>query len=335
MSKELLLLKRFSALPVSYSENEDQFFLRRGATVIRLPKNAANQLVKSLMSAFDDAEGVLVKAVVADIPTQLQTTVLNIIEKLVVSNFLVQPGTFIDSEDKAFDVFCWDYGKSSKNASTWRSNHHWSFVGSKNSFAFFTQVLAQFQIESSFVCDQSDVIAQLKATDAELEDSRKHVIFALSEAGDAQLLRNINQWAIDAGYIFYPMLILEYTGHIGPIVIPGETACYECLRARENAAMFELENRRAAQANLDIASVSYPPLLPQNMLTTAVSNAIRFFSDLNPPNPNTLQLVNLIAGTTSQHKVLEIPWCRVCGSREELARMASRPLKIFKYEVIG
>src|SRR5262249_13337770 len=61
------------------------------------------------------------------------------------------------------------------------------------------------------------------------------LLVATSDFGAAPLLRRWNGVCVERGWAFYPMILESIRASLGPLVVPGETACFECLYSRENA----------------------------------------------------------------------------------------------------
>ena len=72
-------------------------------------------------------------------------------------------------------------------------------------------------------------------------------VVATADFSGQQLLRHWNSWCVNRGCTFLPVMLDKGIGCVGPLVVPGETACYECLRARENSNLEDPETRRAAE----------------------------------------------------------------------------------------
>ena len=56
-------------------------------------------------------------------------------------------------------------------------------------------------------------------------------LVATSDFGGVEPMSRWNEFCLKQGCHFFPMVLHDLVGYIGPLVVPGETACYECLRA--------------------------------------------------------------------------------------------------------
>ena len=68
-----------------------------------------------------------------------------------------------------------------------------------------------------------------------------------SDFGGQHLLRNWNRHCVRERIPFLPVVLQDLVGRIGPLVVPGEGSCLECLRARENSHIDDPETHRAAE----------------------------------------------------------------------------------------
>lgn len=117
---------------------------------------------------------------------------------------------------------------------------------------------------------------------------------------------------------------------LGPIVYPGETACFNCYRGRlESNVQFVDEFRDIIQYQGDSNTLS-----DNNDLITGISNSMLFrnlfFIFDKVPNlalPNTVYSMHLITGESKTQPVLKLPRCSVCGrAREDKLSRAVRDL---------
>lgn len=117
---------------------------------------------------------------------------------------------------------------------------------------------------------------------------------------------------------------------LGPIVNPGESACFNCYKGRlESNVQFVEEFREMTKKG----SSEYQ-LRDENDFIKNTSNfllqRILYFIFSKAPNlamPNTLHSIHLVTGESKTQSVLKLPRCGVCGrGREELLNRAVRDL---------
>jgi len=106
---------------------------------------------------------------------------------------------------------------------------------------------------------------------------------------------------------------------IGPAVVPGQTACWNCFRLRRLGAADYVQSAHEIDASLS-ASQGQPRarsyLAPmagiagQSLAMEAIK-LLTLYTETIIPGRFLVQ--NLVSGENAWHKVLRMPWCEVCG----------------------
>jgi bacteriocin biosynthesis cyclodehydratase domain-containing protein len=164
-------------------------------------------------------------------------------------------------------------------------------------------------------------------------------LVATSDFGAGHLLRDFNEFCVARDRHFLPVVLDRMIGFVGPLVIPGETACYECLRGRENAGMDDPETRRAVEfaAAQRQAVNGFHPSLTAILGEVAALELVKFYSGVMPRSVGRLVEVNLLAVEMRARKVLKLPRCSVCSpvnwrSPTHLDKSAFRPERLERHE---
>jgi bacteriocin biosynthesis cyclodehydratase domain-containing protein len=160
-------------------------------------------------------------------------------------------------------------------------------------------------------------------------------LVATSDFGGGHLLRDFNEFCVARGRHFLPVVLDRMIGFVGPLVIPGETACFECLRGRENAGMDDPETRRALEfaASQRQAVNGYHPTMTAILGEIAALELVKLYSGVMPRSVGRLIEVNLLAVEMRPRKVLKLPRCSVCSpvnwrSPTHLDKNAFRPERL-------
>jgi len=144
------------------------------------------------------------------------------------------------------------------------------------------------------------------------------IVGALTQ-DDASLLYSLARFAHDAG-------IMSMSGHlegldavVGPIVVPGQTACWNCWRLRQLA---NEEHPQAAHA-LQTSLLSHRPTprtrtylapMPSLLGHLLAMEATKLISRYTPSGlVGRLLVQNLVTLETTIHTAVRMPWCEVCG----------------------
>ncbi len=159
-----------------------------------------------------------------------------------------------------------------------------------------------------------------------------------SDFGGLQLLSAWNEIAYENGWTFLPVVLQDLIGFVGPLVVPGETACFECFLARRDSSATPSPHARAAEAHAFAGqSISaYHPSMASVLGDVAALELTKFFGSLWPSElVNRAIEVNLLAAKMESRRVLKIPRCRVCSplnEREPLAVMKETFLAKYAFD---
>jgi bacteriocin biosynthesis cyclodehydratase domain-containing protein len=164
----------------------------------------------------------------------------------------------------------------------------------------------------------------MAATDLNASTPEDALVVAVSDFGGAHALRPINQMCVRRGQRFLPVVLDRNVGFIGPMVLAGESPCYECLRARENANMTAPEVERAVEYNAfhgQLAKGAHPAMA--RALGAAAAFEVDMATTLHSLNGvGHLLEISLLAGVMVRRPVLRVPRCQVCSPLSDHPTMA-------------
>lgn len=148
-----------------------------------------------------------------------------------------------------------------------------------------------------------------------LGDEEIGCLVASSDFGGPHLLREWNEFCVENRMHFLPVILDRFIGSIGPLVIPGETPCYECLRVRENSNREAPELERAAESSAaDRQAVTgFHPAMTKVLGELAAMELSKVYGVGLPWRSGRLIEVNLLGPDISSRRVLKLPRCPVCS----------------------
>lgn len=112
---------------------------------------------------------------------------------------------------------------------------------------------------------------------------------------------------------------------IGPLVVPGETACLACYRLRRAATSDCRDELRALQGSPSAARAA--SALESVVAGVAALALLRYLAGLDPTLPGSFYALDAgVPLSLSRHRVLRVPRCPACSEVETLAA----PLPWFK-----
>jgi bacteriocin biosynthesis cyclodehydratase domain-containing protein len=159
--------------------------------------------------------------------------------------------------------------------------------------------------------------------DSSTGETTASCLVVCSDFGGLQRLAEWNGLANRRGWHFLPAVLQNAVGLVGPLVIPGETACFQCLLSREEANSATVPIRRAlesfafegqlvaayhpsmASATGDVAAIELTKQYAYGWTSAAIDNVIE---------------INLLAGSTVTRPILKVPNCRVCSTLNSRGR---------------
>lgn len=148
------------------------------------------------------------------------------------------------------------------------------------------------------------------------EGYRPDCLVVTSDFGGATLLREWNNFAVSQDLTLLPVVLGDLIGRVGPLVVPGETACLECFLARENSHLPDVDlKRRVDDAAFEGQAVNgFHPSMASILADIATLELSRFLGHFDAPRAvGTVLEVNLLDGQMKSRKVLRVPRCRVCS----------------------
>ncbi|WP_437878414.1 TOMM precursor leader peptide-binding protein [Sorangium sp. So ce513] len=163
-----------------------------------------------------------------------------------------------------------------------------------------------------------------------LEDTGWDLILACASSADLLVLQSVARFAHGASIPSLSAYLEGLDAVLGPAVVPGETACWECCRLRRLATSDNAEADHALQASLlaerpgprartYLAPV--PAFLGHAVALAAFDLLVRRGAS---PLSGGLMVQNLVDPEASFHAVLQMPWCPVCGGAAGARREGTR-----------
>ena len=153
-------------------------------------------------------------------------------------------------------------------------------------------------------------------------DPATSVVAALAGAQTpATSLAEMNAACLAAGIAWLPLGAYDgAVAHVGPLMIPGETACFECLLRRLAANVEYSDVYRDVVA--DAPSAPTPPGLRGWGNSVASLVLLRWITTRDPRIPGRLFSLEVDELRIEQAKVYRVPRCRACGAPDYVGAAA-------------
>ncbi|WP_438014833.1 TOMM precursor leader peptide-binding protein [Sorangium sp. So ce315] len=151
--------------------------------------------------------------------------------------------------------------------------------------------------------------AALDAGDLLSPEGRPHLVVAAARGDDAELLARVARFGHRAKVASLFAHLAGTTAFLGPLVVPGKTACRVCAAAE--ALNPQLAPRAPA---IERGSPPHAGAMAQMLGHLAAMEALKVLSEYTPSRlAGRVLLQDLATLETSHHTLVRLPWCGVCG----------------------
>jgi bacteriocin biosynthesis cyclodehydratase domain-containing protein len=344
--------QKLRALPVQFIEVPGGVIVKRGRAEIKIGGERAAEVVRSVLSAAVAAASS--DEICCAFAAPDREAVRELISKFEARRILVpvKNGDLPPEVPEAnLDIFYWHFGSRGLQVSERLSSQRITIVGVNCISRRLAAALAVDGARNMEVVHYP-LLCNLRLLDddgevqpeewpeplprprdysdwlEELDPESLGCLVATSDFGGLHLMRVWNEFCVRKKRHFLPVVLQDLIGYIGPLVVPRETACFECLRARQNSHLAEPEIQRAAEPHSFTlqAVTGFHPSMASVLGDLAAMELSRFYGGWAPPRAvGTLIEVNLVAPELTARSVLKVPRCRVCS--EQTQRTGSSPYR--------
>ena len=273
--------------PVQLVPLADGVIIKRARMELKVGGAGAYQLVLAVMDRA--ARGLPVEEIVASFTATEESSARELLEQLERHRLLVPAETPAQEEpwETSLDLFHWSAGPAAATAAAQMAKARVTVIGvNEVSRALVGNLrsagLSGIEIVNyPFLCNlrMLDKLGEISAQEwpdsfpvpvdyatwSAQERPDSHCLIAASDFGGLELMRVWNEYCVQRDIPFLPVVLQDLIGYLGPLSVRGQTACFECARARQNA---NLDDPRAARATEPLAffgqgvTAAYHPALP-------------------------------------------------------------------------
>lgn len=330
--------EKLVALPIQMIETSEGVILKRGASEILVSGNQANQAIRKILGVAR-GKGATISEIRRQFPHSAKTWVDSIIKNLRDRRLLIVADDQANSssaQEDHLDIFFWHFGESKATMLKHFNRIQVTIVGVNSISRQLALSLeacghTNFQVidhprhRNNSLFGNADPmgnakwpasVAQPQAWTTGQQVDLGNCLVATSDLGEQETLCHWNHLCIQQKTHFLPVILKDMIGYVGPLVIPGETACYECLISRERSHRVakDLEYWADSFSYEGQAIAGFHPVMASILGDIAVFELTRFYGGKIPEKkPNRLVEVNLLAGTMVGRTVLKVPRCSACS----------------------
>ena len=334
---------KLKALPVQIVEIPGGVVLKRGCTEVTLAGSGTAEAVRMVLNAT--GTGASVRAIRQLFALSSGRDVKELVKNLVERNLLVpseSADSTVNEQESNVDIFFWHFGETARHAIERLNQVRLQIIGVNFISRQLAVSLAACGHRNVEVIDHPqhrnlrlfDGAGELKKEEWPTTLNRprswnggkvdvRDCLVATSDFGGQQALRRWNKLCIDRRVHFMPVLLKNMIGYVGPLVIPGETACYECFTARQTSHAIETETEHITDkvAFDGQGVVGFHPTMASILGDIAAFELTRFYAEVMPGRKvGRLLEVNLLAGGITERTVLKVPRCAACSPLQTHAR---------------
>ena len=331
---------KFKTLPLQLIETEDGVLLKRGNTILDVNGQGAKTAVPLVLSSLS-LPGSTQEEVVQKFSGPDRQAVSQFIERLIANKLAIPadtPDSRPTSQESHLDIFYWHFGETTGQVTKRLNRQHITIMGANHisrqiSAAFVASGVDNFEVvddpqlrntrmvntEGTYragIWAESHQPKPLQEWKEETDPALLSCIIGTSDFGGISLLGGWNQFCVDKKIFFLPVILQDQIGSVGPLVIPGETACLECLLARQDSHKPASQRSRPIEesAHEGQSIIGFHPSMASILGDIAAFELTKFFSGVLPGwNVGTTLEINLLSSRMTPRKVLKVPRCPVCS----------------------
>ncbi|OYY69355.1 TOMM precursor leader peptide-binding protein [Sphingomonas sp. 28-63-12] len=326
-------------LDVQAAPFDTGYVLKRGITRVFLEAAGLEAVLAVLADLARREGGATAAELIAAVDEGDRPIMESLIEALKSRRLLVSVADGADNSAEADDrhesVFYWNYGTSpaavrgtlaSRRLSVMGVNHiGTALAAALGGMGFGTVELVDHPMLRNIALAMAEgKVAPIDyAAWAEAEEMPDCLILT-ADFGGPDLAREWNDFCVANDLNFYPVLLCDQIGMIGPMVLPGRSACYECVGLRDRSASSEISLQRATDNSAYFAQHATGFLAPMAHAAAnlAATELLKFYSQALPGgNIGRLIELDLLTPSLVTRRVLKVPRCPVCAT----ARSAPSP----------
>lgn len=335
--------EKLKALPVQFIQKNGCVFLKRGSTLVKFSGPKAAEILQIIFRK-STGEGATQQEICEEFSPPQYPIVQKLLDKLLVQRFLIPVDQMIKSENglpASLDVFYWNFGKTQPEVNRRLNRNRIFIVGVNFISQRLSQALYKTGIEDVKIIDDPflrnlQLFQETKFSNPEKwpeelfpllkddENGRKEIksssgtcIVATSDFGWSTSIREWNRFSLENNLHFFPVVLSDLMGFVGPLVIPGETACYECLRSRHNSHSLEPEYQECLEESAFAGQLvnGFHPSMASILGDIVAVELMKFYSEIPILRKlGMLVRISLLAPSLETCKILKVPGCSVCSS---------------------
>ena len=305
--------------------------VKRGAALFRIDGGQADEAVERLLAAAGEGAATVDELALL-FGSEHEEAVRWLIEELRRRNVLL-PAQDVDPGRRAdpTDTFYWQFTTADYPSAEPAADRRITVVGRNQTSTQLLRRLNEAHLDNIVLLSHPalDGPHQEQAFDAPtasgptwddwIADGQPDtdVLVCVTDHAGLGSVRPWNELCLRTATPFLPVVLHDMVAFVGPLVIPGATACYECFLARRYSNLDDHQLRRQADDVPDDEG-TFTAFHPAMASFTADLAAIELTKFLMPWRElwhvGEVITGNLLATEVRRHRLLKVPRCSACSS---------------------
>ena len=330
--------QRLKALAVHVIDTDDGTIVKRGCTELKIGGAGAAETVRKVLAATAGGGATETEICGLFLPSAAPL-VRQLIEQLLARHLLApveEAESAAEGPESPLDIFYWHFGTTTEQVAERLNRQALAILGVNCVSRQLAVSLAASGVENFRIWDHPrlrnlrffDKAGTLKTGQwpaglrppeewkNDIDPESLGCLIATSDFGGHETMHEWNRFCVQHHKHFLPVVLQDLVGYVGPLVIPGETACLECVRMRRNSHLKDYELQRITEESAfeGQGAIGFHPSMASILGDIAALELIKFYSEVLPqPKVGTLIEVNLLATGLTSRKVLKVPRCPACS----------------------
>ena len=337
--------QRLKALAAHVMDTDDGAILKRGCTELKIGGNGAAETLRKVLAAT--ANGGATQSEICKLFTPSTAPVVRELIQQLLARRLLAPVEVSEpavEKESPLDIFYWHFDAQAAQVAERLNRQSFTILGANYISRQLAASLTASGVDHVTIVDDPrlrnlrlfDKSGQLKPDQwpasirwkNEVDPEASGCVIATSDIGSQETLYEWNRSCLEHKRHFLPVALQDLIGYVGPLVVPGETACLECFRMRRNSHLNDSESQRITEDSAfeGQGAIGFHPSMASILGDIAALELTKFYSGALPyPKVGTLIEVDMLETGLTSRKILKVPRCRACSSL--LTRSSASPDK--------
>ncbi|MBF5059004.1 TOMM precursor leader peptide-binding protein [Candidatus Neptunochlamydia vexilliferae] len=312
---------KIKAYPSELIPTLEGAIVKRGLVSFSVKGDGVYEVLDTLLSETSES-GKSEEEILSYFVKEKKRQAKELIENLLKHQFLYLSEGEDSKVEEPCDVFYWEQGVKKEDIKKTLGAQAFAFLG-VNSIT--RQLIALFDAMgldnyTLISVPHLDTVPAKKEKAFSYEEWKKSssttVAIACSENGNHYFIKEINHLCFEKGVELFPVILNGKSGYIGPVIVPWETACFECflLRREANASDFKLTQAIEKDRPTERKAFGFHPALALSLAGFAFIELERAYGGaMLKKRVNTILEVNLLDSLLIERRILKVPYCTTCS----------------------